>query len=528
MKRLLDVPLRVKILGLIVSLIILIIGLITVTYSAMEYEEEIAESKESVLQTARTLSYMPNIQNAVSSGNVSDEVKLTIAKISKEIDAAGIIINNKHDLLYTNVSTSIAEELEKNRDTYQAIVFGSAYVRNVTLNGETFILGIAPISIDYDSHYQIEGVVNVVFNEESIKEEIFNNITNLLFVSVIALIVGIIGGVMLTRSIQKDTLGLEPFEIATLYKQRIAIIHSIKEGIIAVNPNGRIDLMNNSAKTILGVEGKVRGFPLERVFQQSKTIAMLKSPDQINDIEIQHNGKSIIVNTMPVVQDDKKIGMVASFRDKTEIKNMINTISEVKQYSEDLRAQTHEFANKLYVLLGLLQLGKNEEAMDFIREITKIHEWNSEIIFNHIQDEKVQAILVGKLAKASENKLQFSIHQESSLQPLSKKFGMVPLLTIIGNLIDNGFEAITAVEGGEVVFFTTDVGNDILFEVTDNGSGINKEIRSGLFQKGTSEKGVNRGYGLSNVKHEVEQLGGTIEFDTGESGTIFTVFIPKN
>ncbi|WP_085993224.1 ATP-binding protein [Oceanobacillus senegalensis] len=527
MRYLTNVRLHVKVLGLIIFLILLIVTLLTITYITMEYWEEINDAENSALQAARTLSYMPNIQEAASSG-IDNEEKHIFNQVTGETGATGVLLENTNELVYSNIDDYISNELMEKRLSYQALVFGSAYVKTVRIKNEDYLLGIAPISVQYESYRKIEGAVAVVFEVDEIVKRTISDIETIIIVSIGVLLIGILGGVMLTRSIRKDTLGLEPFEITSLYKKKNAILQSIKEGIIAVDSTGHITMINSSAKQILGIKGKEKGAPLRELFNTTKITDIILSPNQMNDVEIQYNGKTIIVNTMPVLDGKNRIGKVASFRDKTEVKNMINTISEVKQYSEELRAQTHEFTNKLYVLLGLLQLGKHKDAMDFIQEITKIQEINSDIIFNHIQDEKVQAILLGKLAKASENKLDFIIDSNSSLEKLPSKFELVPLLIIISNLIDNAFEAVSDSVEGKVTFFTTDIGNDIILEVSDNGQGIKEEFLPDLFEKGSSEKGGNRGYGLANVKYELDQLGGFIEFDTSKKGTRFTVFLPKN
>ncbi|MGJ9459966.1 sensor histidine kinase [Oceanobacillus sp. CF4.6] len=527
MKHLSKMSLQVKILGLILSLVLLIITIMTVTYIVMAYKEEISNAENSALYAARTLSYMPSIQEAVVS-NIDSEGKYIFENVAEEAGATDIILENKNELLYSNALNNISNELINEELSYQALLFGNSYVRNASVQDKTFLLGIAPISIDYGSYSKIEGAVLVVFDKDEIIKRVLLDIKSILIVSLIVLAIGIFGGVILTNSIRKDTLGLEPIEIASIYKQRNAILQSIKEGIIAIDSTFNIAMMNNTAKQILGIKGKMKGKPLTEVFHNSEITAIIMSPKQMNDVEIQYNGKTVIVNTMPIIEGKDQIGTVTSFRDKTDIKNMINTISEVKQYSEDLRAQTHEFTNKLYVLLGLLQLGKYKDAMDFIQEITKLQELNSGIIFNHIQDEKIQAILLGKLAKASEQKVEFIIDSNSSLEKLPNKFELVPLLIIISNLIDNAFEAVADVTEGKVTFFTTDIGNDIIFEVSDNGKGIESEIISDLFEKGSSGKGMNRGYGLSNVKHELDLLGGFIEVENSSEGTRFTVFLPKD
>src|SRR5699024_8718770 len=233
------------------------------------------------------------------------------------------------------------------------------------------------------------------------------------------------------------------------------------------------------------------------------------------------------VNREVIKENGQVIGAVASFRDKTEIKEMVETISEVRQYSEDLRAQTHEYTNRLYVLSGLIQLGQYQEAVDMIQTELKINNTQNHILFDQIEDSKVQAILLGKIGKASENKISFSIDENSSLNTLPDHIDISSLIAILGNIIDNAFEAVESTEEKEVTLFATDMGNDIIFEVADSGEGIDESKH--LFKKGFSTKqSGNRGYGLTILQDTVNSLGGSLEIKNHKSkGAIVTVFIPK-
>lgn len=161
-----------------------------------------------------------------------------------------------------------------------------------------------------------------------------------------------------------------------------------------------------------------------------------------NDQEMLLNGKVVIVNRTPIMDKNGIVGAVASFREKTEVTEMINTLSEVRQYSEDLRAQTHEFTNKLYAISGLLQLEEYEEAIDLIHSEADVHGSQNGIVFEQIHDRKVQAILLGKIGKASEYKVTFSIDPTIFLKPLPKRVAMSDLITILGNIMDNAFDAV--------------------------------------------------------------------------------------
>ncbi len=139
------------------------------------------------------------------------------------------------------------------------------------------------------------------------------------------LLAGIVGGILLARSIRKDTLGLEPNEIAALYRERSAILLSIKEGIIAIDQNGSITMMNTSAEEMLHVNGDYMQQHISKVLPEFHMERVLE-----NDQEIAFQDKVFILNMTPILENNSTVGVVCSFRDKTELQNLVNTISEVE------------------------------------------------------------------------------------------------------------------------------------------------------------------------------------------------------
>ena len=286
--------------------------------------------------------------------------------------------------------------------------------------------------------------------------------------------------------------------------------------------------MNQSAKKILHIKESVRHLKVDGLFPSAYLFEVLKTGKPQMDKELYWKDKSIIVNCTPIFDNNGVSGVVASFRDRTEIEEMINTLSEVKMHSEDLRAQTHEFTNKLYVLSGLLQLGEYDEAIEMIQNETSELQSLNRVVFDQIKDTKMQALLLGKLGKASEKKIVFEIDSQSYLEQLPAHIKLSQLTLILGNIIDNAFEAVYGIAEPQVNFFATDIGNDLVFEVSDNGTGISEEDISYIFDRGfTSKTSENpRGYGLSNANQVVKELGGIIELQN-EENTVFTVYLPK-
>ncbi|MGG1674795.1 ATP-binding protein [Neobacillus sp. NRS-1170] len=519
--------LQTKIFGLVLSLGLLLILLLTVFFSYME-SKQIEENKgRMALEISKTVSFIPPIISAFETADPSKTIQPIAEKIRKETGAEFVVIGNKEGIRYSHPITSKIGKKMRGGDNERALNKGEYYVSKAKGSLGPSIRGKSPI---FNEKGEVIGIVSVGFLLEDIQQQIMNTLSKVLLVSLIALIISLIGSILLGQNIRKDTMGLEPYEIASLYKEKNAVLHGVKEGILAINKDGFITMMNQPAKRLLHIKGSVRHLKVDGLFPSDYLYEVLRTGDPQEDKEMVWKDKTVIVNCTPLFDETGISGVVASFRDKTEIEQMVNTISEVKSYSEDLRAQTHEFTNKLYVLMGLLQLGEYEQAIEMIQTETQSLQIQNSIVFNHIKDSKVQAILLGKLGKASEKKINFEIVADSFLAELPSHIKLSNLIIILGNLIDNAFEAVYGKDSPTVKLFTTDIGSDIIFEIADNGKGISEREIPLLFNRGYSSKtGVEpRGFGLANAEEAVAEMNGMIEVQSNpENGTVFTVYLPK-
>lgn len=499
----------------------------TLTSFFLYYEAKntIEETEKIALLSARTISFMPAVEQKDTLDTSINSIQAILQKIGDRIDADYVLINYEDGPNFYYPATNNIKSDFYNKENYTAIIFGGYYVVETEYQGEKIVWGKAPI-LSPENNGEIIGVVSVGFLKENIHQKIVERIKEILHIALIITVIGIFAGILFSRRVRDELLGYEPDEISSLFKERDAILKSIREGIIATDQEGRITLVNNSAKLLLNITDSTIGKPIGSIFPENISHFFLKNFE--TDREIHLNGRILIVNNMPIIDNNKFIGSVSSFRDKTEIKRLFETITEIRQYYDEIRAQTHEYTNKLYVISGLLQLKYYDKAIELIQKETKKINTQNHILFKQIKDINVQAILLGKIGKASEKKVKLVIDENSSLSQLPEHIEISDLVIILGNLIDNAIEVVPQ-NTGKIIFFTTDIGNDIIFEITDNGKGISDEEISLIFKKGvTSKKGKSRGYGLFNVKEVVEKLNGSIEVNVNKNhGTTFSVFLPK-
>ncbi|MEC2061785.1 two-component sensor histidine kinase CitS [Bacillus stercoris] len=517
--------LQTKIMGLIAALLVFVIGVLTITLAVQHTQEERRQAEQLAVQTARTISYMPPAKELIErKGGHAAETQDVIEQMKEQTGAYAIyILDEKGDIRSASGKSGV-EKLERSRE----ILFGGSHVSATKADGRRVIRGSAPIMKEQKGYSQVIGSVSVDFLQTETEQSIKKHLRNLSVIAVLVLLLGFAGAAVLAKSIRKDTLGLEPHEIAALYRERNAMLLAIREGIIATNREGVVTMMNVSAAEMLRLPEPVIHLPIDEVMPGAGLMSVLEQGEIPPNQEVSVNDQVFIINTKVMNQGGQAHGIVVSFREKTELKKLIDTLTEVRKYSEDLRAQTHEFSNKLYAILGLLELGEYDEAIDLIKEEYAIQNEQHDLLFHNIHSQQVQAILLGKISKASEKKVKLVIDENSSLAPLPAHIGLSHLITIIGNLIDNAFEAVAEQRVKEVLFFITDMGRDIVIEVSDTGTGVPPDKMEAVFERGYSSKGMKRGYGLANVKDSVRELGGWIELANQKNGgAVFTVFIPK-
>ncbi|GIO20462.1 ATPase [Oceanobacillus oncorhynchi subsp. incaldanensis] len=477
--------------------------------------------KQLSRQTANGLAFMPALEEAVSSSD-HDELQGIIdrVRLQAENPVVTVVTRDGEYIIHPDENhIGITEETEQ---FDQTLLYGSY----VTESGEgalgPAIMTTAPIyeEVDANGGERIIGAVTVEYLEESINAIIVSKLTRLVIVASIGMILCVGGALFLARSIQEDTMGIEPAVIAEMFREREAMLNAVKEGIIVIDDKQAISLINPSAKALLDSSMELR-----------QSIQLLGLPETLfsgkpsYDEEKVYQGKTFITNCIPLYENKQIVGAICSFRDKTDMKQLQETVMQIEGYADSLRAQTHEFKNKMYVLLGLIQLEQYEEALKVIQEETADKRQAFPMLKN-IKDPGAQAILLGKLAKAAEKKIALIIEEASHLD--KTKIAAADMAIMLGNLLDNAMDAVLESEEQRITVMVTDVGSDIVIDIEDTGPGMTKEQTGQIFTRGYSSKGENRGYGLFHVYEAVKKYCGEMEVTSpAEGGTVFSIYLPK-
>ncbi|MFZ5644192.1 MAG: ATP-binding protein [Bacillota bacterium] len=342
---------------------------------------------------------------------------------------------------------------------------------------------------------------------------------------------GFIGSIFLARRIKEAMFRMEPGEIARLLEERIAVFQALGEGIIAIDSQCRITVINTAATRILGLgNDNLTGRKIADIISESSLPRVLESGQPEYNQERFINNVVIITNRVPVRVNGVVVGAVATFRDRTEIHRLAEELTGVKAFVEALRVQNHEHLNRLHTIAGLIQLKQHSDALDYIFDVTEEQQSITNFLTRRIKDNSTAGLILGKYSRAREIRANMSIDPESSLSGLPGKLDSNVLVVILGNLLENSIHALKGCPAEEknIYLYISDKNSLLKIVVRDSGPGIPEEIRDSIFNNGFSTKSeAGHGLGLYIVKEHVKAAGGSVFVDCPpEGGTIFVIKIP--
>jgi len=523
--------LHYKLIIFISVLILFISGVFELVSQEMLQKNAKHEKGLKALAISQAVANMPEIRTAFSKENPSVTIQPIVEKIRKKVGAEFIVVGNKNEIRYSHPNSMLIGKRMVGGDN-EKVFKGKEIISESTGTLGPSLRGKSPIINDQGD---VIGVVSVGYLIKDIEEEANKFHKKLLFNSLIILVIGISAAFLISFNIKKSIFGLEPKEIGRMYQEKHAILESIHEGIIAIDENCEITVVNENAHKVLSIPNniKLRGLKIEDILHNSQLKKVVETGEAIYDLEFLINEKMVIINCIPISGENGNIvGAVTSFREKSELNKVLNELSQIKAYSEGLRAQSHEYSNKLHTILGLIQLESYQEAIELISKESNITQNLIQFIMEEISDPVVAGLLLGKISLANELKVDFILDHNSSFADVPKEVNREDLITIIGNLLNNAFDAVIESNKPEkkVSLFLTDIGQDLIIEIDDNGNGIPEELVDDIFLYGvsTKKKFKNSGIGLHLVQRLLQKLNGQITFHSNENGgTTFIVAIPK-
>ena len=519
---------------LVVSLTIIlaIIGIVT----NIKFEKD--KTDRNLQNISETIATSPSfMENDIQNGTAQDQVNLmryldSLKKSLYDVDVISIVNKNNQRFYHTNHSL-IGTQYDGEQPDFSPVE-KNFYIVNT--NGPSGAQRRAYSAL-YSETGEYLGFIMVIILTEHVNENITQIITTYAILAVVAFVFELFITSRISKSIKNSLLGYEPDTISAMYLVRDNILESLKEGIIAVDKDGTILFTNNSAVKMLDKSSTATEFigkNIEQIKNGNVIKTVLNGSEKEFGIQGQRmDGTDVIIDRIPIKHEEDPIDTICILHDRAEYTKLMEDLAGTRYLVDSMRANNHDFTNKLHVILGLIQMEMYDQATSYIENITMVQRASISKIMNCISEPALAALLIGKTARAAELNVKFTLRDGSHFSNTDMHIPTEVLITVIGNLIENAFESMNAKEPNpsnpnELIIGLFSKDDSILITVDDTGLGISEENKQRIFENGFSTKGENRGTGLYQVKTMVENLGGLITVDSQENvGTSFFVYFSK-
>ena len=396
---------------------------------------------------------------------------------------------------------------------------GRGWTGDVEPDGERAVAHHAPIIAEDGS------LLAIVAAEEtypSVADQVTTAAPDLALFLGLGALLGLSGTWVVSRMVRRSTRGLGTTELANLADHREALLHAIREGVVGVGTDGRVTVMNDAARATLGLDDipDPVGRPVAELGLDPHVVALLTGRATTSGCVALVGTRAVVFNRGQASTGGRGIGTVTTLRDRTELVSLQSQLSSNLSITDTLRAQTHEFDNRLHTISGLVQLGEYDEVATLVGTLTRHRADVSERVSKRLHDPAVAALVVAKHAVAEERGVTLELDPGSRLPALAPA-EVADLTTVLGNLVDNAIDAAAGAAEPLVELWMLVDGDRVRVRVRDNGPGVPEDLREAVFVRGFSTKPEvlgGRGIGLPLVRLICVQRGGTVTVDAADTG----------
>lgn len=513
--------------ALLISLAVLLVVVVSgLSLMALLLRRDlVAQYEQRALAIARSVAADPVYAQAVEAADPSHVIQPRAEAVRIRTGALFVVVTDSHGVRYSHPNPGNIG-LPVSTDPSAALAGRDV----VTMESGTLGLS-ARGKVPLRDANRVVGEVSVGIDAQSLNQRLFELVRTAALFMGIALALGAAGATWLSRRLKRLTLGLEPQDLANLLREQEAVVHGVQDGVLAVDPAGRVTVVNEAARQLLGV-ALAPGAHVAESALPARLREVLEGRRPVRGMLTTARERVLVVTTRDVVRHGRDLGTVATLRDRTDLDDMGRELEAVRALSDALRAQAHEYTNRLHTIAGLLQIGHADEARSYLRELSS-DPLATESDAARLADPYLRGLLAAKTAAASERGVRLDLAPEGELRtPLDAPLDVV---TVLGNLLDNATSA--AARGDRrpawVELALAADGADLLLAVTDSGDGVRDDIGERVFEEGVTTKqsdGQPHGIGLALARQVARRHGGDVELvrhSGPDHGAVFAARLPR-
>jgi two-component system, CitB family, sensor kinase len=483
--------------------------------------------EQQALVVAQSVASQPGIISGVETGRPGGEVQRLAMAAMHSTHALFVVVTNAQGIRFSHPTLRlIGQPVQDDKEPRSTEPFRTGKAWTGLQRGTLGL--VAGGKVPLTDHGRLIGEVSVGFPVIDVSRQLAGALRSLAAFMILALALGVVAALGFARWLKRQTFGLELREIAGLLQEREAMLHGIREAVLGYDRSERVLLANDAARQLLGLPPDFEGRPLRHLLPPGRLADVATGTLSGADLLVVAGNRILVGNRMPIrVAGRRHLGWVVTFHDQTESETLKRELDEAIGMTDSLRAQSHEFANRLHTFVGLVELGQYDQAIRFVTDVSAARDAMTEKLRQAIGDAKLVALILAKSSLADERGVSLRLAEDSQVAGEITDIGEV--LTVTGNLLDNAIEATALSRPAQVDVTIVSAGADLLIRVRDSGAGVPDEAREAVFTDGFTTKsspaGARRGLGLALVRQITERRGGMISVGR-DGGAVFTTVLP--
>ncbi|MEV4221354.1 sensor histidine kinase [Nonomuraea sp. NPDC049725] len=511
-----DASLGTQLFVLQMAIVLLAVGSTAGVWAQHTRSQLDGRYQQRALAIAQSVAGLPQVREAFELRRPESVLQPLALSVQQTTGADYVVIANDDQIRYAHPNASLIRKQLSTDGTY-VLTTGRDWVGTekgtigVTVRGKTPVL---------DEYGDVIGLVSVGVLETTVTGEVAEALPPLLWTATAVLLAGLAAAALITARVRRQTFGLEPGEIAALLEQREGVLHGVKEGVLALDLEGRVTLVNDAARELLGDVGD----DLTRMPVSDRMRDVLGGADPGEDRIVLHGDRVLVLNRTPVSVRGQQRGWVVTLRDRTELVRLARELDDTSSATGALRAQAHEFANRMHTVVGLLELGEHEAAIAFITSGTPAAYLGD--LREKVEDPTLAALLLAKSAEAAERGARLVLSGDSRV-PADVLGDPQDAVLVVGNLVANAIDALDGAAGTIEVSVVADAAG-LRVRVGDSGPGIMPDLVEEVFREGFTTKAAHsgpRGLGLALTRQACLRRGGWVKV-RNSGGAVFTAHLP--
>ncbi len=509
---------QVLLLQILVVLVLVVASVALATYDARR--DARATATDRAVSVAQAVADSPTITEALGTGDPSSLIQPYADRVYRDADVDFVTVMSMDRIRYSHPNPdNIGKEFVGDvGGAPEGRVFTQQFTGTLGPSMRAVVPVFAP-----DGSDRVVAMVSVGITIASIDKHLRNDLELIGISALLVLGVGLAGTWLVGRRLRRQTHGLGAAEITRMYEYYTAVLGAVREGLLLLDTSGRVQLVNDEARRLLDLPDDVLGRPLAELGLAPGLVeAALGRTAEADDIYLAGD-RVLVVSSSPATWQGADVGAVVTLRDHTELRAVTGELDVVRDLSDSLRAQNHESANRLHTMVSLIELGRVDEAVDFATEELQVAQLLTDRVVGAVGDPVVEALLLGKNADAAERGIELRIEGGLPENDVPAR----DLVTVLGNLVDNAFEALAAADVRRV---RVTLGGDptaVVVTVEDSGPGLDDDAAAHALERGWSTKASGEGghgVGLALVAQVARRHGGEVEIGRSDlGGARFTV-----